>query len=235
MTYLNFDRVRLEAATLPSTPTLATAATILRAAICNAEGFGELTFESKDLAKLYAALNPPRRVKPGAFGFDWVHRAIAKKDDSRECLKQVYCDGMNFVATDGHRLHLIPCPPGTTSGYYDRSGALLPDPTSIGPFPDYMRIVSRTERHPKCVLNIAELPIECSGYLNHTFYDVYVLPNGALVNDIYFGQAIHGAKTVVAYLSQDAEETIRLELPDQAVAIIAPSFRKQDPEVKDNV
>ncbi|PIQ23441.1 hypothetical protein COW64_24170, partial [bacterium (Candidatus Blackallbacteria) CG18_big_fil_WC_8_21_14_2_50_49_26] len=100
MTYLNFDRVRLEAATLPSTPTLATAATILRAAICNAEGFGELTFESKDLAKLYAALNPPRRVKPGAFGFDWVHRAIAKKDDSRECLKQVYCDGMNFVATD---------------------------------------------------------------------------------------------------------------------------------------
>jgi len=97
-----------------------------------------------------------------------------------------------------------------------------------------MRIVSCTKHHTRHVLNIAELPIECSGYLNHTFYDVYVLPNGALVNDIYFGQAIHGAKTVVAYLSQDVGGAIRLELPDQAVAIIAPAFRKEDPEVEDN-
>ena len=231
MTYLNFNRVRLEAAALPSTPTLATAATILRAAICNAEGFGELTFEHTDLAKLYAVLNPPKRAKTGAFDFSWVYRATAKKDDPRGYTKHVYCDGMNYIATDRHRIHIIPCPPGTASGYYDRSGALLPDPAFIGQFPDYMREVPRTESRTRHVLTIAELPIEGSLYWDNTFHDAYVLPNGALVDATYFRQATNGAKTVVAYLSQEIGQSIRLELPAQAVAVIAPV----KPKAEDNV
>ena len=71
-----------------------------------------------DAALLYKHFLPRPQAKPKT-PEQWVQLAVATKKDPREYLHYAWSDGARFMASNGHRLHLVPTnlPPG----FYDQA------------------------------------------------------------------------------------------------------------------
>ena len=69
-----------------------------------------------EMAQLYAYFMPKTPAKPKT-PEAWVALAMAK-NDVREYLQFLYSDGKRLMATDGHRLHIVPTE--LPEGYYDK-------------------------------------------------------------------------------------------------------------------
>lgn len=67
---------------------------------------------------------------------DWTARATSD-DRTRPSLTRVYRASTNFVATDGHRLHISSQLPATTAGYLDGS--------ADHQFPEYSQVIPTSD------------------------------------------------------------------------------------------
>lgn len=96
---------------------------------------GEL-LDDYGIAQLYSFFLPPIPAKCKT-PEQWVARAMAKKDETRNYLQWIYSDGSRLVATDGHRLHVW-VTDTYPAGYYD---AALNPVGNMGKYPDIDRII----------------------------------------------------------------------------------------------
>lgn len=100
----------------------------------------ELDSYKIELAEAYNYFMPAKVAKPKSV-FDWVALAVST-DKIRPFLCNVYCDGINIVATDGARLHLAPND-GRAIGFYC---PITGNKIDLGEyyknsFPDYRRVI----------------------------------------------------------------------------------------------
>lgn len=159
------------------------------------------------LAALYNFfIPPPRKIKTC---FQWVNMAVDKKEE-RYNLRHVYVADGVMVATDGHRLHLMPT--DLDEGFYDKNGVRIEVDAK---FPDYSRVISemKGERYSwtreDCKVIVSDV-------------EIYKLSNGATVNKKYWDEATTGEETVDFY--QDGKyDPIRIvfEDPDK-IAVVMP-------------
>jgi len=113
-----------------------------------------------DLARLYAFFEPQAPAKPKTV-FDWVAKAMAKKDQ-RHYLNWVYSDGARIIATNGHRLHIAHV--ALEPGFYDKNGTLAHGP-EYAVFPDVDRVIPPANPAP---VQLADLtPITTRGKVIH--------------------------------------------------------------------
>ena len=131
------------------------------------------------LALLYTHFIPAAPAKPKTLP-QWVARAAAGSKDHRYMLQYVYADhaAQRLVATDGHRLHLMPLPAQgfDQPGYYCPKTLEHLHSVDFATYPAYERIIpERTECETSPVKpaawEVGELP-------NGTVY--YKTPCGAL-------------------------------------------------------
>lgn len=213
MTAKNFDEVRQAANKV--TATTATAVDILRAAIIGSET-EQVTLAPHELVTIWAALNPPKKAKRGEFNHAWIYKAAGVKD-VHGYLNQAYCDGENMVSVDGHRMHWMPS--DKPSGFYGKDGELLPD-QDCGKFPDYRRVIPSRDERSKYTITMASLPVETIPWHPKRFADAYRLPNGAFVQKRYLDAAVNGLPEFCVYLSNSVGDSILVDLPDSAQAVI---------------
>lgn len=167
---------------------------------------------NKALAVLYSYFLPkqPHKAKTTAA---WLVRALAGKKNMRKYLQHVFCDGGRLMATDEARLHVAPAH-GLAKGFYDK--ALSPVELDER-FPDVTGVIITACRgEPHSLDSLKEIP---SGYKHGKH--VFILPNGAFVQCQYWLDAVRG-EAGIAYLSEDKEAPVGVELVDGRLAVIMP-------------
>lgn len=97
----------------------------------------DLAAATIDLARLYAHFMPAQPKRPKT-AFDWVAKAMSKKD-ARYYLNFVHVTPEKIQATDGHRLHIVPNVDGLEPGFYGAEGVRLHGP-EYARFPDTERV-----------------------------------------------------------------------------------------------
>ena len=101
----------------------------------------------------YFETNPKARAGKDAFA--WMAQAVST-DKTRLALTVVSYDDENVVATDGHRLHIMPNT-GERRGFYTAQG----QPEIEGPtYPNYKQIIPDTTGRARVVLKLAELTVD---------------------------------------------------------------------------
>lgn len=166
----------------------------------------------KALSSLYSYFLPkqPHKAKTQEA---WLVRALADKKDMRKYLQHVFCDGSRLMATDGARLHVAPAN-GLAKGFYDR--ALSPVELDER-FPDIEgAIITACKGEPYSLDSMKEIPAD----YKHDKH-VFILPNGAFVQCQYWLDAVKD-ETGIAYLNEDKEAPVGIELADGRLAVIMP-------------
>lgn len=155
-----------------------------------------------DAAPLYSYFMPPIPATPKT-PEQWVAKARGKKD-VRFYLNFMYSDGNNLIATDGHRLHMIPT--NLEQGYYDDQINKLDDQ---GRFPDVsVFFVDGKDR----IINIKRMEVSLYKGL-----EVYLFPEDLKVNKRYVdemrGDATH-------FLCKIINDRVIAELPGNRSAVV---------------
>lgn len=142
----------------------------------------------QDLAALYVYFMPATPKKPKT-DFQWVAQAAGKKD-VRYYLNYVYVDEKNIVATDGHRLHMIPNSDNIEPGYYLPNGDKAHGP-DFAKYPDYEQVKPATGEIKE--YNIDSLGIkEGGGIIAYNLGDNYY-------QKLYLDQALTGCGVFKAF------------------------------------
>lgn len=110
--------------------------------------------EESQLVDLYKFFTPPTPKKPKT-SIDWLAMSMSK-NDVRNYLNYIYCDGGNVVSTDGHRLHLVGNDIGLEKGFYDKAGNPVGE---VGNFPNYASVIPSVESRLPPV-QLSDLKIE---------------------------------------------------------------------------
>ncbi len=175
----------------------------------------EKPVDPESLAKLYAFFMPPLPAK--AKGFKWVARAMGQ-NDVRYYLNYVHSEGSRVVATDGHRLHLMPG--DLPAGYYDKAETQC---NVAANYPDIDRVIPpRHQAEEKYNLHeiLHKLPVvEVGGVKVKTH--AYVLPDGSHVNKRYLDQAVAKDEPAILRLYEDGRPA-RIDFEDGRLAVIMP-------------
>lgn len=173
---------------------------------------GDGAIQGKDAATLYAYFIPAStKGKTVKTPEQWVMLAMGV-NDVRNYLNFAYSDGENLVATDGHRLHMMPTKLPT--GFYDRNMAMV---TVNGNFPNYQRIIPDATRMTEYSADIKELKIDAES--KRLVW--YMLPCGAQVQKKYLDDAIQKDEQF-KYLSNGPGNAILLQFDDGRKAVIMP-------------
>jgi DNA polymerase III sliding clamp (beta) subunit (PCNA family) len=88
------------------------------------------------LISMYNHFQPATPAKPKT-PEQWLTKAMAGKNDVRYYLQNIYADGSNLVATDGHRLHIWTVS-DVADGFYDKNMQKI---ESDAKYPDYKRVL----------------------------------------------------------------------------------------------
>jgi len=154
-----------------------------------------------DLEALLLYFAPKPRKKPKS-AYEWVSLA-ASKDDARQFLCAVHCDGEWMVATDGHRLHLAPAD-GLPEGIYQPGvePMQLERDLQTPPWRDLGFPAHADEFEP--FDEVSELPKRLLEQAKWLGGDVWLvqLPNNRLVRLDYWQQAIACSVDGIVYREQ---------------------------------
>lgn len=165
----------------------AAAAELKKPTKVQAEGHIKALVESLDLteeqqwnfAKLYKYFLPTPPAKPKT-AFDWVLKAVAKKDH-RHFLKFAHVENGVLCGTDGHRLHLV-TPVGLEDGFYDAAGNRA---ELDARFPSWERVIPKTDVEP---LRLGDIETE----LHQVVKTLCVTFNGHTIDKRYWDEAVIG-------------------------------------------
>lgn len=168
------------------------------------------------LAHLYAYFLPPLPAKAKDPAV-WVARAKGV-NDVRHYLNYLYSDGNRLIATDGHRLHLMPT--NLPAGFYDKAR----NPVDVdAKYPDVDRIIPKLDQGtPHKLEDLAGLPVRTSevGARGQYTIHAYELPGGVCVNKTYWDQATRDETGIVRI--SDPTSSVRIDYPKGRLAVIMP-------------
>jgi hypothetical protein len=134
------------------------------------------------LAQAYKHLSPtPTAAAAKKHNFTWVALA-SRPDDIREPLRYVHCDGSRIMATDGHRLHIVPNDEGLAKGFYDRNKQRVEDVSFR--FPDIDRVLPKTDGVEPVIVDPERVAISDDG--------ISADLGGVHINLKYFKHAVAG-------------------------------------------
>lgn len=177
---------------------------------------GDGVVDGKDAATLYAYFIPAStKGKTVKTPEQWVGLAKGVRD-VRAGLNLLYSDGENLVATDGHRLHMMP----TTlrPGYYD---AAMQSVECDYIYPDYKGVIPDACKMTEYSADISELKIDAESK-NLVWY---MLPCGAQVQKRYLDGALQKEEQF-KYLSNGPGNAILLQFDDGRKVVIMPRHVK---------
>lgn len=141
------------------------------------------------LAELYKFFmpTPPAKCKDLK---QWVTKALNLNHD-RPTLQAAYCDGENYIATDGHRMHIIPLTLFPT-GYYDHKLNKL-DIDLI--YPEYKRLIPTKTLKDKLIVT--------SGIIDKNKDITFHLFNAPIKFNLrYITELMNGDKEATVYCSE---------------------------------
>jgi len=163
----------------------------------------------ESLALLYSYFLPPL-AKPKT-PEQWLMLAMGKTD-IRFYLNYCYSDGKNFIASDGHRAHLMKT--DKPKGFYNSAGDLV----EVGhKYPSIYNIIPKG-RAKKLPDDIKVVVTEGSGYQSPTATNIH---NDTYVQTEYLNDALSlGGK--VKYFNADRSSAVRLDFDDGRKAMIMP-------------
>ena len=163
-----------------------------------------------ELTRLYVYFMPAL-PKIARTDFQWLAKAISK-DDTRPYLQYIYCDGEHAIATDGHRMHWLPC--NIPVGFYDSNQNKI-DVSGLT-FPDWKRVIASFEHSD--TLDIEACPIEKIGYRGVMVYSI----KGLFFNKTHVDTVLNGAKTAeLAYnTASDGLQSIQLTMGNRNAVIM---------------
>lgn len=170
------------------------------------------------LADLYAYFLP-KITKPKTVE-RWVGLAVAKQD-VRDFLMHLYCDGKQLIATDGHRLHLMRvC--DQCVGYYDTNLSRISTVTHA--YPNINKVISgRGSAIPiRAMINVAKV-VEARGPSNWSSKWVYKIKIKGHVmgfSKLYIDQALSFFPDVKCYYIS-SNTVLRFENEKQ-LAVVMP-------------
>jgi len=129
---------------------------------------------------------------------------------NRPYLHNAYSNGEKLIATDGHRIHMIPSE--LEKGYYDAAGVKL---DIDGNFPDVMRAVP--SKNIKDTFNMEHAEIDCAGNATFTLFKTRFR-----FNLKYLQAIMQKDKTVTVYSSEAGETEPVLFCFDDREAVLMP-------------
>lgn len=174
------------------------------------EGTSDPTMRER-LAGAYKYFQPAQPAKPKNL-WQWVAQAVSN-DPHRPFIHNVWCDGEFAVATDGHRLHMIPCK--NAPGYYTVDGHRMDGLDEQWTFPDYKRVIPQG-------LDYREISIDTSKVERSPVNDKlywYPLNDGFSIDKRYFDQAV-GFFTSHSATWDGTKNPVRFDMADGAVAVV---------------
>lgn len=180
-----------------------------------------------DLAAIYRYMMPARasKLRKNHTPYEWVAIAAANDKDKRKYLQWVYADGNRIMASDGHRLHILP--DDRTPGYYcPRTQAKVHD-SDWYPYPDVDLIVSLpTSGNYSTTQNPAAEVV--AGSPKQTTTIVQLTGTEYTLQDRYFDEATQLTENFTAYIPDDVTTPMKIihDTP-QAIAVIMPTRTKR--------
>jgi DNA polymerase III sliding clamp (beta) subunit (PCNA family) len=93
------------------------------------------------LINMYNHFQPAIPAKPKT-PQQWLAKAMAGKNDVRHYLQYIYADGLDLVATDGHRLHIYTANT-LPDGFYNKNIFKI---NQDAKYPDYKRVLPNSSR-----------------------------------------------------------------------------------------
>jgi hypothetical protein len=138
----------------------------------------------KALSNLYSFFSGATKKMAKYTPEKWVAIAMANKD-IRQFSNYVYSDGSNLIATDGYRMHVVPCT-NYPKGYYDRNMISV---SMDDVYPNWGSVIMNTIKEGVVFyehVELAKTPVVNVAPM----VDAYDLPDGVRVNCKYVDEAI---------------------------------------------
>lgn len=175
----------------------------------------EDAIQKQELAALYKWFTPAS-PKVCNNKMQWVEKAKEKSSEPRYYLHNGYYDGENYVATDGHRLHLIPLEADFLhkNSYYDYKCNII---ECEGNFPQYKKIIPKKE--VEGIFNIDNITM-----IDDTRAEILLFNDTTYHFNIkYILDAMNGTKECKVFSSdKDNLRGILLVFEDKRQAVIQP-------------
>ena len=168
-----------------------------------------------DLAQLYTYFMPSIPKKPKT-PFDWVAKAIGKKD-VRYYLNWVHVTTEFITATDGHRMHRAPNVTHLAPGFYDAHGHKIHEP-DYAKFPDVERIVPRNDTMSDITTDMDTATIEVTGQVHAYRF----ASTNHKINTLYMDELLSYGSHYTIRAGEDTNRAIYAEYPDGSHGVVMP-------------
>lgn len=176
------------------------------------------------LASLYKEYLPTTgKTKAKTFN-QWLSKAINNKDVRQYLLHIAVLRG-NVIATDGHRLHMVPNVGELSEGYYDANMTRLDDKAlgyDVSRFPNYERVIPNVNKdYTGYVINLDDC--EVYPHDKKVVYKIVFDDKVVHLNKRYLDDAVNMNREVELYIKDEVSPVVILNsFEEGSVAVVMP-------------